>query len=66
MITGAEIKEARDKLKETPSQFAYRIGIARTTLLNWENGNLPKTGPSQALAERVLAELSVQRAETSV
>lgn len=63
MVTGEEIKAAREQLGESQVKFARRIGIARPTLHNWENGHLPQEGPSQALAQRVLAELTQRAAE---
>jgi DNA-binding transcriptional regulator YiaG len=59
MITAADVKRARKRRRETQEEFSHHFGVGRTTILNWER-RLPRRGPSQALAERVLAELSEQ------
>jgi DNA-binding XRE family transcriptional regulator len=58
MITAKQIRQTRLRLNETPGVFAKHFGVARTTILHWENGNPPKFGPTVQHVERVLAELA--------
>ena len=53
------LRRARERLGETQGTFAKRFGVARTTLLNWEQGNIPPDGSQQLLINYVLAELAV-------
>jgi len=62
-MTGADIKAARDRLRETQEEFAKRFGVARTTLLNWEAEGPPTKGPARHHIERVMSELPQQAAE---
>lgn len=61
MITAAQIKRARKLADKSPTDFAKLLGVSRPTLFNWENGRLPKFGPTIAHVEQVLADLSVDR-----
>ena len=63
MITAKQIKAAREKLRESHADFAKRFGVARTTIIHWENGNPPKFGPTVSHVEKVLAELGWVYAE---
>jgi hypothetical protein len=62
-ITAADLKRARKAANEKYGPFAKRFGVDRTTYYGWENYGIPKSGSAPQLIERVLAELSVQRAE---
>jgi DNA-binding XRE family transcriptional regulator len=57
MISAEQIKKAREKLGERHGQFAKRFGVARTTIIHWENGNPPTFEPTVRHVEAVLAEL---------
>ena len=58
MVTGDNIKTARERLGESQDEFARRFGVDQSVISRWETYGLPKKGAAQALAERVLAELA--------
>lgn len=60
MITANQIKAARAKMKEKPGVFAKRFGVARTTILHWENGNPPTWPPTVAHVQRILADMGYE------
>ncbi len=60
MVTAKLIRQARDKMGESPGEFAKRFGISRPALINWEKGNLPKYPPTVEHIERVLANMAFE------
>lgn len=46
-ITGDQIKEAREYLRESQYEFCLRLGVIQTTLSRWE-----ASGPPRGLATR--------------
>lgn len=57
MLTGEELKKARDSLGETQQQFCGRLGIDQTTLSRWETQGPPVQGPARIVIQRVLNEI---------
>ena len=57
MVTAKQIYTTRKKLGETPGKFAKRFGVARTTIINWENESRgpPKTSYAQHYITEKLA-----------
>jgi len=44
-----EIREIREKLHKSQSEFADMIGVSVSTLQNWEQGRRQPEGPARAL-----------------
>jgi len=47
------IKQIRERLKQSQSEFAYMIGVSPSTLRNWEQGLRQPEGPARALLKVV-------------
>jgi putative transcriptional regulator len=45
----ADIKQIRQRLRKTQSEFAMMIGVSVSTLQNWEQGRRHPEGPARAL-----------------
>jgi len=45
----ADIKEIRNQLHKSQSEFAMMIGVSVSTLQNWEQGRRKPEGPARAL-----------------
>lgn len=50
-FTPLDIKEIRNKLDKSQSEFALMIGVSVTTLQNWEQGRRRPEGPARALLQ---------------
>ena len=48
-FTPVDIKEIRQKLNKSQSEFAMMIGVSVGTLQNWEQGRRKPVGPARAL-----------------
>jgi len=48
-FTPMDIKEIRQKLNKSQSEFAIMIGVSVGTLQNWEQGRRKPVGPARAL-----------------
>ncbi|MCB8984717.1 MAG: helix-turn-helix domain-containing protein [Ardenticatenaceae bacterium] len=46
-----DIKEIRQKLEKSQSEFALMIGVSVGTLQNWEQGRRRPVGPARALLQ---------------
>ncbi|MEA3336934.1 MAG: NadS family protein [Chloroflexota bacterium] len=46
-----DIKEIRNKLHKSQSEFALMIGVSLSTLQNWEQGRRKPVGPARALLQ---------------
>ncbi len=57
MITGDDIKTARERLGESQAEFAKRFGVDQSAVSRWEVFGIPSRGTTQAIVERVLAEI---------
>lgn len=44
-----DIKEIRNRLEKSQSEFALMIGVSVGTLQNWEQGRRKPVGPARAL-----------------
>jgi len=44
-----EVRQIRDKLHKSQSEFAHMIGVSVATLQNWEQGRRQPEGPARAL-----------------
>jgi putative transcriptional regulator len=44
-----DVRQIREKLKKSQSQFAQMIGVSLSTLQNWEQGRRQPEGPARAL-----------------
>jgi len=44
-----DIRDIRDKLHKSQSEFARMIGVSVSTLQNWEQGRRQPEGPARAL-----------------
>lgn len=45
----ADVKEIRDNLGKSQTEFALMIGVSVATLRNWEQGRRMPDGPARAL-----------------
>lgn len=57
MITGEQIKAARERIGESQEAFSRRLRIDQATLSRWETKGVPDRGPASIAVEAVLAEL---------
>lgn len=48
-FTALDVKELRESLHKSQSEFAKMIGVSVATLQNWEQGRRKPVGPAQAL-----------------
>ncbi|MEL4897240.1 helix-turn-helix domain-containing protein [Crocosphaera sp. Alani8] len=48
VLTGMNLRQLRDKAKLKPEEAAYKIGVALSTLRNWEAG---KHQPTMTISE---------------
>lgn len=60
-IHDVDVAEIRHRTGLSQSQFARSIGVARGTLLNWEQGRRRPTGPAQVLLALIERKPSVVR-----
>ncbi|HVR38472.1 MAG TPA: NadS family protein [Thermoanaerobaculia bacterium] len=44
-----DVREIREKLNKSQSEFARMIGVSVSTLQNWEQGRREPVGPARAL-----------------
>ncbi len=44
-----DVRNIRDKLHKSQSEFAWMIGVSVSTLQNWEQGRRQPEGPARAL-----------------
>ena len=44
-----DVRQIRDKLQKSQSEFAHMIGVSVSTLQNWEQGRREPEGPARAL-----------------
>ena len=56
-MNGDLLKATRDRVGESQTKFAKRLGIDQTTLSRWEAFGIPDRGPGQKIVERVVSEL---------
>ena len=52
-ISLVSIKEIRQKLNQSQSEFAFMIGVSPSTLRNWEQGVRRPDGPARVLLQVV-------------
>jgi len=57
MLTGAELKKARELLKESQEAFGARFGVDQSTIHRWESVGSPKRGAARRSIERLLSDL---------
>jgi putative transcriptional regulator len=66
-----DVREIRDKLHKSQSEFAQMIGVSVSTLQNWEQGRRHPEGPARALlvvaskAPKVVAKALAEAARRS-
>ncbi|MGR3291422.1 MAG: helix-turn-helix domain-containing protein [Paracoccaceae bacterium] len=60
-IHEVDVAEIRHRTGLSQSQFALSIGVAKGTLLNWEQGRRHPTGPAQVLLALIERKPSVVR-----
>ena len=63
MISGAQIRRARERLGETQARFATRFGVNQATIHRWEARGVPTRGTAEKAVERVLSEIDEEAAE---
>jgi DNA-binding transcriptional regulator YiaG len=57
MITGLQIKRAREHLQENQTQFAGRFGVDQSTIHRWESNGLPDRGTALIAVQAILQEI---------
>jgi DNA-binding transcriptional regulator YiaG len=66
MVTGEEIKKAREILGESQAAFGVRLAVDQSTVHRWETGKPPRRGPARLAVENLLKEVaSRQQSETT-
>jgi len=58
-IPDVDVVQIRQKTGLSQSEFAKSIGVAKGTLLNWEQGRRNPTGPAQVLLALIAKKPSV-------
>ena len=58
-VTSVDVAKVRHKTGLSQSEFAKSIGVAKGTLLNWEQGRRHPTGPAQVLLALIAKQPSV-------
>jgi len=58
-VARVDVAEVRQKTGLSQAEFAKSIGVAKGTLLNWEQGRRHPTGPAQVLLALIAKKPSV-------
>lgn len=58
-VASIDVAKVRQKTGLSQSEFARSIGVAKGTLLNWEQGRRQPTGPAQVLLALIAKRPSV-------
>lgn len=58
-VASVDVARIRQKTGLSQSEFAKSIGVAKGTLLNWEQGRRQPTGPAQVLLALIAKQPSV-------
>jgi len=64
MVTGTELKAARDQLGDTQAAFGARFGVDQSTVHRWEKRGVPETGTARMAVESLLATISRRNGES--
>jgi len=59
VVASVDVAKVRKKTGLSQSEFAKSIGVAKGTLLNWEQGRRQPTGPAQVLLALIAKQPSV-------
>lgn len=51
MSTELNVRQLRERLRETQAAFAARFGVDQGTVSNWETGKTKPSGPAKKLME---------------
>jgi transcriptional regulator with XRE-family HTH domain len=54
MLTGSDVKQARNGLGETQAAFGERFGVDQATVHRWETAGLPSRGAARKAVEQFL------------
>ncbi len=57
MVTGQQVKDARERLGESQEQFAERFHVDQTTVHRWETKGVPDRGTARVAIENLLRQL---------
>jgi DNA-binding transcriptional regulator YiaG len=57
MITGDDVRAARERVQETQGEFARRFGVDQSAVSRWEVFGIPSRGTTAAFVELVLAQI---------
>ncbi len=60
-ISASAIKKLRKKLGLTQAEFAFRLGLTRAAIFQWEKGETRPTGSSRILMHLMRKKLSADR-----
>lgn len=63
MVTPQQIALIRKALKESPNQFAYRMGVSENTVRRWEIGDRHPRWDTMVKLNQIAKELGVDLAE---
>jgi DNA-binding transcriptional regulator YiaG len=55
MVTAKQIRDARERLKESQIEFGRRFGVDQSTIHRWETNGPPKRGSAKLMIEQFLA-----------
>lgn len=58
MLTGYDLKKAREFLGESQSAFGERFAVDQSTVHRWETGKPPRRGPARLAVENLLKEVA--------
>ncbi len=54
MLTGEELKAVRERLGESQTVFAARLGVDQSVISRWEKRGVPKIGTARMAVENLL------------
>ncbi len=60
MLYTMNVKEIRQKMGVTQQEFAYRLGVAVSTVARWESGDKTPSRMAQTLIKLLLEESCVK------
>jgi DNA-binding transcriptional regulator YiaG len=58
MFCAADIKKAREAVRESQAAFGARFGVDQSTVHRWETDGPPERGPARKMIEREVAAIT--------
>lgn len=65
MISGDEVRRAREELGESQAAFASRLGVDQSVVSRWEKKGVPQRGTALIAVQKILAEIAATNSEAA-